>query len=108
MTHEPTDRALLDKELAAYTAAGWRIVSQTDRGFQAAKPKKLNPVGMAVFVIMPALLSCIAFLVAPGWGLLLGVIAVLGLALVGLDYAVKKEEFVYITADVLRRRPVQQ
>jgi len=104
MNTELTDRQLLDKELAAYTAAGWRIVSQTDSGFQAAAPKKLNPVGMAVFVITPGVLSLIALLIAPAWGVLLGIVTVLGFALVVADYAVKKPTLTYVTADGLRVR----
>lgn len=97
-----TDRQLLDREIAAYTTAGWQIVSQSESGFQIAQPKKLNPIGMALFVMLPALVGCLAFFVSAIYGIGILVLAGVGLLIVLADYAVKKPELRYITVDQIR------
>jgi len=102
MLSQPTDRQLVDRALTDYTAKGWRIVSQSDSGFQVAEPKKLSSLGMALFVILPAVFGCVLFLIVPSYGIPVLVIAGIGLLIVLADYAVKKEQLHYITADYLR------
>jgi hypothetical protein len=96
------DRAALDRAVAAYTGQGWRVISQTETSVQVAKPKKLSPVGMILFVMLPALFGFFALLIAPGTGLLILGVAAIGLILVFIDYTVKKEELLFLTADQAR------
>lgn len=105
MDTSTTDRQLLDQELGRYTAQGWRIVSQTDHGFQVAQPKKLNSLGICFLTILPAVLGCLALLLVPQVAIGIFILAGIGLVLTLIDYAVKKEELRYITADNLRARP---
>ncbi len=102
MATEPTDRQLLDHAIAAYTAAGWRIVSQTEHAFHTARPKNLSMLGLLVLVWVPTTLACLVFFVAPLTGIGVLILAGLGLVLVLIDYALQKEESHCITADQLR------
>lgn len=94
------DRALLNTSIAAYTKEGWRITSQSDSGFQAVKPRQWSTVGLVLFVFFPALLGCVWVY---GFG-----IALLGLLLVTVDYLLKKEQQVYVTAQSIRQGVVDK
>ena len=94
------DRALLNTSIAAYTKEGWRITSQSDSGFQAVKPRQWSTVGLVLFVLLPGLLGCVWVY---GFG-----IALLGLLLVTVDYLLKKEQQVYVTAQSIRKNVVDK
>lgn len=88
------DRAMLQWEIERRTAKGWQVVSQSDTGVQFKKPKQWSAAGLAFFVAAPALVGCL-------WPVAFG-IALIGLLLVFADYASKKEELVFSTADQAR------
>jgi hypothetical protein len=99
-----SDRQLIEREVALLTARGWRVRSQTETTAQLAKPKWLNPVGMMLLVMLPTLLGCGALLIRPSFGIILMGIAGAGLVLLFLDYAMKKERVLFLSADRLRER----
>lgn len=88
------DQALLNVSIEAYTKEGWRITSQTVSGFQAVKPKQWSTAGLVLFVALPGVLGCFWFY---GFG-----IALLGLLLVTVDYLLKKDEQIFVTAEGIR------
>lgn len=90
----PSDRQLIEQEVAKYAGQGYRVVSQTETAAQVAKPKKWNAAGIILFVLLPL----IGWLL---WSPLIYVV-ILGVILVVADYALKKEELVYISAAPLR------
>jgi hypothetical protein len=92
MATELTDRQLLECAIAAYTAAGWRIVSQTEHGFEAAQPRDLSMLGLGVLVWAPTVIACLVFFVAPMLGMGILALAGIGLLIVLLDYAIQHEE----------------
>ena len=102
MAMEPTDRQLLDCAIAEYTAAGWRIVSQTEHGFHMAQPKNLSMLGLGLLVWVPTVIACLVFFVAPLCGIGILLLAGMGLVIVLIDYATQKGEQRYIAADQLR------
>jgi len=104
MATEPTDHQLFDRAIADYTAAGWRIVSQTEHGFHMAQPKDLSMLGLGLLVWVPTVIACLTFFVAPLCGIGILFLAGMGLVIVLIDYATQKEERRYITADQLRAR----
>jgi hypothetical protein len=91
----PSDREVIQQAVAHYTAQKWRIVSQTDTSAQVAKPKEFNAAAFTALVLAPALVGCL-------WYPLFG-IAVIGLVIVLVDYAVKKEHLEFITVDTARQ-----
>jgi energy-converting hydrogenase Eha subunit G len=105
MATELTDRQLLECAIAAYTAAGWRIVSQTEHGFEAAQPRDLSMLGLGVLVWVPTVIACLVFFVAPMLGMGILALAGIGLLIVLLDYAIQHEERCSITAEQLRAAP---
>lgn len=80
------DRKLIQQAIAAYTARGWEIVSQSESSVQLRKPKKWS---------MPLLVLGVVLLLLFGAGLIFLLLAV-------VDYAIKKERMIFITADDLR------
>jgi nitrate reductase NapE component len=92
----PTDRQLIEQEVAKRTPQGWQIVSQTETSVQLKQPKKWNQLGLVLFVLLPLL--SVLFIGVLGLGL-----TFFGFLLVFLDYLLKKERTEYVTADQLRR-----
>src|SRR5262245_38087648 len=52
MASGSSDRQLLDQEIADYTHAGWRITSQSPTAFQAMRPRKWPPFGLALALVL--------------------------------------------------------
>lgn len=92
------DRQLIENEIARYTARGWQVISQTDTSVQLRKPRQWSQVGL----ILSALLFCGTFFFAYSLAL-----AVVLFALTILDYLLKKDQIVFLTADAIRAGPVQ-
>jgi hypothetical protein len=97
MSTQLTDRQALDKAIAEHTRTGYRVVSQSESGVQFARPKQWSTLGLILFVLLPVL-STFLF----GLGSL--IIAFIGLLIVALDYALRKEKLVYLTADQARQK----
>jgi len=96
------DRQLIDKEIAAYTQAGWKIVSRNESSFQAAKPKQASAGIAALLVMAPGLFGLLALCIYPSGAFVLFGIALIGAVLVGIDYLTKKDELRFITAQNIR------
>lgn len=88
-----TDPTRLAAELANRSAAGWRVVSQTEAGVQFAKPRQWSRLGLILFVVVP-LLGALFWLPLAG-------VAMLGLILVVADYLLKKEQLEFVPASGL-------
>lgn len=77
-----TASQLIDSYVATKSRQGWQVVSRTDTSVQLRKPKKWNTLGLVLGLLGLALF---------GLGLLI-------LALVLIDYALQKEETLFMTA----------
>lgn len=44
----------LDHQIATMTDEGWHIVNRTDNAVQLRKPRKVNILGVLIFVVLPA------------------------------------------------------
>lgn len=102
---ELTDRQLIDRELIAYTAAGWKVVSQSETAFQVAEQKVINSVVAVFLVILPLILGSFAFLVYAPLGQLLFGLAFVCLIIILLDFFGSRPKLVYMTAEQIRHRP---
>lgn len=102
---EPTDRQLIDQELMRYSAAGWRILSQTENSFQVIEQRTLNSLAIAIFVFVPAILGMIAYVLFPIVGQPMIGFAVVCAILITVDFLSRKAKLLYITAEQLRIRP---
>lgn len=76
--------------LERLTARGWLIVHRDAEGVQVRRPKRWSVSGLVLFVLAPALLGVIF---PPLWG-----VALLGLLVVAVLYAMGRDEVRYITA----------
>lgn len=85
-TSRPTDQQLIQQYIAQRTRQGWQVVNQTDTSVQMRKPKRWST---ALLVLGGA------FLIFFGVGLIFWILAV-------IDYAIKKEQTIFVTADELR------
>jgi hypothetical protein len=93
-------RALLRQELSRLSQQGWHIISQTETTAQLKRPRQWSTLGLVLFVVIPAVLSCIWFPMVA--------IAILGLIIVLADYLLKSEKVVLLDADELVRRQTRQ
>lgn len=82
-----------DQELQRLTSQGWQILNRTDVSAQLKKSKEWSKVGLVLFVLVPLLGGCVYF---P-----LFAIALIGLLFVVLDYLLRKERLLYVTAEQL-------
>lgn len=82
---QKSDRQLIEEAIAKYTARGFQVVSQTETSVQLRKPKQWSQLLLA--------LGCLTLIV--GFGLLILIVA-------AVDYGMKKEQVVFITAHELR------
>jgi hypothetical protein len=85
--HHPHDQQLIQQYIAKRSNEGWQIVNQTDTSVQMVKPKRWNSVLLVLGGV---------FLIFFGFGLIFWVLAV-------IDYGIKSEQTLYITADEVRR-----
>lgn len=92
VSEEVPDSKLIQKYIAYVAKEGWQVDHTTDSAVQIRKPKEWNKTAV--------LLSSFAIL-------LFGV-GFLFLLLCGLDYAIKKDRVVYVTADQLRVRDLPE
>ncbi len=79
----------LDRSLARYTKEGWQIVNRTQTGAQLKKPKQWCH-GCLVFLVAVPLVGGFIFPI-------LWQVAGIALVLAFVDYAIKKDEFIYLT-----------
>lgn len=84
-----SDRQLIQNAIALYTSRGWQVISQTEDSVQLRKPKEWSKTLLG--------LGCIT-IVLFGAGLVILIVA-------AIDYALKKEQVIYLTADQLRHNP---
>lgn len=84
-----------DQELQRLTGQGWQILNRTDSSAQLKKTKEWSKVGLVLFVLVP-LLGGLAYL--PLFG-----ITLLGLIFVLVDYLLRKDRLLYLTADQVGR-----
>jgi hypothetical protein len=89
-----SDRAALQQEVARLTGQGWQVISQAETSAQLKKPRDWSRTGLVLFVFLPLVGGCLWY---PLWG-----VAVVGLLLVLVDYLVKQDELVFLSADQLR------
>lgn len=75
--------------LADYTRRGYRIISQTEYTAQVERPKRINPLGAVMLVLLPLLCGVLAY--TPAF-----LVMLIGVVIVGLDYALKKPHIEYI------------
>lgn len=83
----PDDRQLIQQYIAKRTRQGWQVISQTGFSVQLRKPKQWSTVLLVLGGV---------FLIFFGAGLLFWALAV-------IDYAIKKEQAIFVTADELRQ-----
>jgi hypothetical protein len=94
LSRKPTvsDQQLIHAYIAERTAQGWEVVSQTESSAQLRKSKRWS----RTLLILGAVL-----LIFFGAGLIFWVLAL-------IDYGIKKDQVVFVTADTLRRRKEQK
>jgi hypothetical protein len=81
-----SDRQLLEPYIAKRTNEGWQVISQTESSVQLRKPKRWSKL----LLILGAIL-----LLFGGFGLIFWLLAL-------IDYVIKKEQIIFVTADDLR------
>lgn len=84
-------RARFQERLKQLTGDGWIVTSQSEHGAQLRKPKRVNALGLLLFVGLP-LLGIVLFNLSP-------YLLPVGALLVALDYVLRKEQTLFITAD---------
>jgi uncharacterized protein YjbI with pentapeptide repeats len=87
-----TNRQLLEREIAKRTSQGWQIVSQTETSVQLRKPKRWSKTLLILGLI---------FLLCYGGGLLFWLLAL-------IDYAIKKDQVIFLTIDNLQPHIVEK
>lgn len=88
------DQEALDWYIAGATKRGYRIVSRTNEGVQLIKPKQWSVIGLALFVLLPAIGGLFW---TPLWYLAL----VGGIGLV-LHYITREDQLEYVTVEQAR------
>ncbi len=81
-----SDQQLLNEYIATRTRKKWQIISQTSTSVQLRKPKQWSTTLLVLGGV---------FLLLFGLGLIFWILAV-------IDYAIKKEQMLYVTVDELR------
>lgn len=105
---ELSDRQILDQELIRYSAAGWKVVSQSESSFQVVEQRVLNSTALAIFVFVPAILGMIVYVLFPFIGQAVVGFAIVCSILIMVDFFSKKSKLLYITAEQLRNRAPQK
>lgn len=98
-----TDRQLIERELMRFTAAGWRIVSQTETAFQVMYPDAAESALVAIFVVAPLFLGILVSFGSVAFGAVLFWIALIAAALIALGHLCARPKLLYMTADQLRK-----
>lgn len=88
-------RVLLDRCVKEYVEEGWEVVNRTSTTAQIKKPKQWSRGCLIIFVFIPLLAG---FLLPVLWG-----VAIIALLLAVVDYALKKDELIYLTEDELQQ-----
>ena len=86
------DKRLIQQYIAKRTRRGWQVVNQTDTSVQLRKPKRWSTILLVLGGV---------FLIFFGFGLIFWVLAV-------IDYAIKKEQTIFVTVDELRKGTEQK
>jgi hypothetical protein len=86
------DLVSFNKKIEERTQQGWIIINRTDDSAQLKKPRQWSRLGLVVFVAIPLLAGITLFPLLIGF-------ALVGFLIVIADYLLRKEEFVYITAE---------
>lgn len=86
---------LLDRRVEGYVKAGWQVVNRTQTTAQLKKPKQWSQGCLVIFVFLPLLGG---FIFPPLWG-----VAIVALLLAFVDYALNKDELVYLTEEQLQQ-----
>jgi len=81
-----SDQQLIQQYTAKRTKQGWQVISQTESSVQIRKPKQWSKTLLIVGAIL---------LLFGGFGLVLWLLAL-------IDYVLKKEQVIFVTADELR------
>jgi hypothetical protein len=85
--------SLLDRRIESFVKKGWRVVNRTLTAAQLEKPKQWSQGCLILFVVIPLLGG---FLFPPLWG-----VAIIALLLAVADYALKRDQTVYLTEEQL-------
>jgi len=86
---------LLDRRVESYVKAGWQVINRTPTTAQLRKPKQWSQGCLILFVFLPLLGG---FVFPALWG-----VAIVALLLAVVDYALKKDELVYLTEEQLQQ-----
>jgi len=87
LTSSTNDQQLIQQYIAKRTSQGWQVVNQTDNSVQMRKPKRWSTTLLVLGGVL---------LLFFGVGLIFWLLAV-------IDYAIKKEQTLFVTADELRK-----
>jgi hypothetical protein len=85
---DSSSHQLIDNYIAKKSRDGWQVVSRTDTSAQLRRPKQWSKVGLILGFVT---------LLFYGFGILI-------LLFVAINYALQKEEVIYVTVDDLRIR----
>lgn len=86
-TSSPNDKQLIQQYIAKRTSQGWQVINQTDSSVQLRKPKRWSITLLVLGGV---------FLILFGLGLIFWILAV-------IDYAIKKEQTIFVTVNELRK-----
>jgi hypothetical protein len=91
-----TDQHALDWYITQATQRGFRVIHRTDTAVQLLKPKEWNITLLVLIVVVPTIGG---FFWSPLWGL-----AIIGATIAAVNYAMRKDELEYVTAEQAKRR----
>ncbi|MCB8945424.1 MAG: hypothetical protein H6658_16875 [Ardenticatenaceae bacterium] len=85
-----SDQVLIQEHIAKLSKQGWQVISQTEFSVQLRRPRNWS-----------CLLLALGLLLLPFWG-----IGLIILLIAAIDYAIKKDQIVFVTAQDLRAKQV--